>query len=73
MDLARLAMDIEPEYERVVRRDILIAAGRYWVAERSRSDRPWKVRKHPQVVRTARPLQAAGAGQADEVELELQT
>ncbi len=73
MDLARLAMDVEPEYERVVRRDILMAAGRYWVVERSRTDRPWRVRKHPQVVRPARPQAAIAEGHADQAELELQS
>lgn len=73
MDLARLAMDVEPEYERVVRRDILMAAGRYWVAERSRTDRPWRVRKHPQVVRPARAQPAPAEGHADPAELELQS
>lgn len=73
MDLARLAMDVEPEYERVVRRDILMAAGRYWVAERSRSDRPWKVRKHPQLVRPARLKPAPHEGHSDQAELELQS
>jgi len=38
LDRARLACDVEPEYERVVIRDIIDCAGRLWVAERHASD-----------------------------------
>lgn len=38
LDRARLACDVEPDYERVVLRDIIACAGRLWVAERQASD-----------------------------------